>query len=111
MRVFRIPLVLVLLVARPLAVALGPGVSRRGVLALGTAAASGLGPPRCSGADDSEDAALAMRIRDRRALMQAGRSTSSRQEIFDLSRQRATLVYNTTSKAATCDNPLGLPCL
>ena len=47
-------------------------------------------------------------IRERRAMMQQSRSTSSRQEVFDLSRQRATL-YNTTYQGAAC--PPGIPCL
>ena len=50
----------------------------------------------------------ARRKEERRALVRAGRSTSSRQEILDLSRQRAAL-YNTTSRAANCIP--GLPCI
>ena len=47
-------------------------------------------------------------IRERRAMMRQSRSTSSRQEIFDLSTQRAAL-YNATYQGASC--PPGLPCL
>ena len=46
-------------------------------------------------------------IRERRAMMQQSRSSTSRQEVFDLSRQRATL-YNTTYQGASC--PPGIPC-
>jgi len=47
------------------------------------------------------------RISERRALFQQSRSTRSRQELFNLSRQRASL-YNTTSQAANCVP--GFPC-
>ena len=47
------------------------------------------------------------RIRERRALFKQSRTTRSRQEIFDLSRQRA-MIYNTTSNAASCI--AGFPC-
>ena len=46
-------------------------------------------------------------IQKRRTMLQQSRSTTSRQELFELSRQRAAL-YNTTYQGATCPN--GLPC-
>ena len=48
------------------------------------------------------------RLSERRALMQQSRTTRSRQEVLDLSRQRASL-YNTTSRAVSCVSEL--PCL
>ena len=66
---------------------------------------------RADAAEIDERAALDLKLAERRQLMRAGRSTSSRQEILDLSRQRAAVVFNTTSRAANCDNKLGLPCL
>jgi len=47
------------------------------------------------------------RIKERRALSKQSRSTSSRQEVFELSKQRA-LLYNTTYKGSSCIS--GLPC-
>ena len=54
------------------------------------------------------DESCRKRLEDRRALYQQSRTTNNRQEMFDLSRQRAAL-YNTTSRASTCIP--GLPCL
>ena len=48
------------------------------------------------------------KIQDRRTLMRQSKSTSSRQEVFDLSRQRANL-YGVESKAASCIK--GIPCI
>lgn len=48
------------------------------------------------------------RIMKRRALMQQSRSTTSRQQIMDLSKQRA-LLYNTTYQGASCSP--NIPCL
>jgi hypothetical protein len=48
------------------------------------------------------------RLQERRQLMEASRSSNSRQSYLDLSRQRAAL-YNTTSKAVSC--PPSIPCL
>lgn len=48
------------------------------------------------------------RLAERRALMQQSRSSTSRQDVLDLSRQRATL-YGTTFQGAQC--PDGIPCL
>ena len=52
--------------------------------------------------------ALVQRMQERRQLMEASRSSNSRQSYLDLSRQRAAL-YNTTSKAVSC--PPNIPCL
>ena len=54
-------------------------------------------------------AALQERLRERRQLLELSRSSGDRQRYFDLSRQRAAVVYNTTSRAATC--PPNIPCL
>lgn len=48
------------------------------------------------------------RIEDRRAMMRQSRSSTSRQDVFDLSRQRAKL-YGTDYRGATCLR--GIPCL
>ena len=58
-------------------------------------------------ADD--DAALQAKLAERRKLMELSRSSNDRQRYFDLSRQRASVVYNTTSRAASCVP--GLPCI
>eukprot|EP00566_Odontella_aurita_P009228 CAMPEP_0113547082 /NCGR_PEP_ID=MMETSP0015_2-20120614/12156_1 /TAXON_ID=2838 /ORGANISM="Odontella" /LENGTH=507 /DNA_ID=CAMNT_0000447593 /DNA_START=40 /DNA_END=1566 /DNA_ORIENTATION=+ /assembly_acc=CAM_ASM_000160 len=47
-------------------------------------------------------------IEERRAMMRQSRSSTSRQDVFDLSRQRAAL-YNATYQGASC--PPGVPCL
>lgn len=49
------------------------------------------------------------RILERRAMMQQSRTTTRRQDMFELSKQRATLVYNTTYQGASC--PPGVPCI
>ena len=54
------------------------------------------------------DAECKQRIADRRALFEQSRTTSDRQKILDLSRQRAAL-YNTSFQGASCI--AGLPCL
>lgn len=51
--------------------------------------------------------ALVVRMKERRQLMEASRSSDNRQSYLDLSRQRAAL-YNTTSKAVSC--PPNIPC-
>ena len=63
-------------------------------------------------AEDDEAAraaALQAKLAERRKLMELSRSSNDRQRYFDLSRQRASVVYNTTSKAASCVP--GLPCI
>ena len=60
-------------------------------------------------ADDFEcDEACKQRIADRRALFEQSRTNRNRQDVLDLSRQRAAL-YNTTFKGASCIP--GIPCL
>lgn len=54
------------------------------------------------------DDACRSRIAERRALFEQSRTTSDRQKILDLSRQRAAL-YNTTFRGASCIP--GVPCL
>ena len=51
---------------------------------------------------------LLQKMKERRQLMEASRSSNNRQSYLDLSRQRAAL-YNTTSKAVSC--PPNIPCL
>mmetsp|Transcript_37962 Transcript_37962/g.83242 ORF Transcript_37962/g.83242 Transcript_37962/m.83242 type:complete len:153 (+) Transcript_37962:61-519(+) len=48
------------------------------------------------------------RIEDRRAMMKQSRSSTSRQEVFELSKQRAKL-YGSEYKGANCVE--GIPCL
>ena len=57
---------------------------------------------------DEEKERIRQRILERRQLMQASKSTNSRQDYLDLSRQRAAL-YNTTYRGVTC--PPNIPCL
>jgi hypothetical protein len=52
---------------------------------------------------------LRQRMMERRQLMEASRSSNSRQSYLDLSKQRASLVYNTTYRGVTC--PPNIPCL
>jgi len=61
--------------------------------------------------DADEEAARALRekLAARRQLLELSRSSPDRQRYFDLSRQRAAVVYNTTSRAANC--PPNIPCL
>ena len=63
-------------------------------------------PPPASAAECDE--ACQARIAERRAIYMQSRTTTSRQDMFDLSRQRAAL-YNTTYRGASCVP--GLPCL
>jgi hypothetical protein len=51
---------------------------------------------------------LRQRLLERRKLMEASRSSNSRQSYLDLSRQRAVL-YNTTFQGVTC--PPNIPCI
>lgn len=59
--------------------------------------------------DAARAAALQEKLADRRKMMELSRSSNDRQRYFDLSRQRASAVYNTTSRAASCVP--GLPCI
>ena len=54
------------------------------------------------------DEACRQRIADRRAIFAQSRTTTSRQNMMDLSKQRAAL-YNTTYQGASCIP--GIPCL
>ena len=54
-------------------------------------------------------AALQEKLAERRKLMELSRSSNDRQRYFDLSRQRASVVYNTTYQGASCIP--GLPCI
>ena len=59
--------------------------------------------------DAAARAALQAKLAERRKLMELSRSSNDRQRYFDLSRQRASVVYNTTYRGATCVQ--GLPCI
>ena len=75
--------------------------------ALRSAARGGVSP--AAAADrDACDEACKQRIADRRALFEQSRTTSDRQTIINLSKQRAKL-YNTTFQGVECIP--GLPCL
>ena len=63
--------------------------------------------PSAASAAECDDACRE-RIAERRALFEQSRTTSDRQKILDLSRQRAAL-YNTTFRGASCIP--GVPCL
>ena len=54
-------------------------------------------------------AALQEKLAERRKLMELSRSSNDRQRYFDLSRQRASVVYNTTYRGAQCVP--GVPCI
>lgn len=70
------------------------------------AAATTTATPTTLSAEEKER--IRQRILERRQLMQASKSTNSRQDYLDLSRQRAAL-YNTTYRGVTC--PPNIPCL
>ena len=59
--------------------------------------------------DAAARAALQEKLAERRKLMELSRSSNDRQRYFDLSRQRASVVYNTTYRGASCVP--GLPCI
>ena len=60
------------------------------------------------GLTEAEKERIRQRLLERRQLMQASKSTNSRQDYLDLSRQRAAL-YNTTYRGVTCSP--NIPCL
>ena len=90
------------------------GSPTRRKLLLGSAGAA-VALPAFAAAEDDADAdaaaraALQEKLAERRKLMELSRSSNDRQRYFDLSRQRASVVYNTASKAASCVP--GLPCI
>ena len=59
--------------------------------------------------DAAARAALQAKLAERRKLMELSRSSNDRQRYFDLSRQRASVVYNTTYQGVSCVP--GLPCI
>ena len=89
-------------------------LDRRAVLTGGTAAVLATAVARPSFAEEPAAAAPACdeacrrMLAERRALFQQSRTTSDRQVILDLSRQRAKL-YNTTFRGASCIP--GIPCI
>lgn len=84
-------------------VLIGSSTLLAGIPNLATAASE-----EVSALTDEERQEILQRLKERRQLMQASRSTSNRQDYLDLSRQRAKL-YNTTSKAWSC--PPNIPCV
>ena len=86
------------------------GSPTRRKLLLGSAGAAVVALPALAEDDEAaRAAALQAKLAERRKLMELSRSSNDRQRYFDLSRQRASVVYNTTSKAASCVP--GLPCI
>ncbi len=83
-------------------------------LLLGSAGAAVALPAFAATEDDAaaaaaRAAALQEKLAKRRKLMELSRSSNDRQRYFDLSRQRASVVYNTTYQGASCIP--GLPCI
>jgi peptide deformylase len=69
--------------------------------------------PRANAAemDECDETCIAERkriIEERRAMMRQSRTNTRRQDVFELSRQRAAM-YNTTNQGAQC--PPGIPCI
>ena len=85
------------------------GSPTRRKLLLGGAGAAVALPALAEDDEAARAAALQAKLAERRKLMELSRSSNDRQRYFDLSRQRASVVYNTTSKAASCVP--GLPCI
>ena len=85
------------------------GSPTRRKLLLGSAGAAVALPALAEDDEAARAAALQAKLAERRKLMELSRSSNDRQRYFDLSRQRASVVYNTTSKAASCVP--GLPCI
>ena len=77
-------------------------------LLLGSAGAA-VALPTFAEDDAAARAALQEKLAERRKLMELSRSSNDRQRYFDLSRQRASVVYNTTYRGASCVP--GLPCI
>ena len=67
-----------------------------------------LNPPSAIECDEECKEQRRRRIEDRRAMMRQSRSTSSRQEVFELSKQRARL-YGSEYQGLNCID--GVPCL
>ena len=85
-------------------IAVTPGAAAAAAVTPGAAAAAE--PPSAAAAPD---AALAARLAERRQLLELSRSSPDRQRYFDVSKQRASVVFNTTSKAWSCPGG-GAPC-
>lgn len=101
--------------------ALQPALQRRRALCLARDAALAVTFPirRAAAADEAATASAPAEIDEaaerqrliakRRAQMELSRSSSDRQIYFDLSKQRAERVYNTTYQGANCIP--GIPCI
>ena len=83
---------------------------RRIIIAPAATALSVVALPALAEDDEAaRAAALQEKLAERRKLMELSRSSNDRQRYFDLSRQRASVVYNTTYQGASCVP--GLPCI
>ena len=83
---------------------------RRIIIAPAATALPLVAPPALAEDDEAaRAAALQAKLAERRKLMELSRSSNDRQRYFDLSRQRASVVYNTTYRGASCVP--GLPCI
>ena len=82
--------------------------TRRRII-IATPAATALPVFAAEDEDAAARAALQAKLAERRKLMELSRSSNDRQRYFDLSRQRASVVYNTTYQGASCVP--GLPCI
>ena len=87
----------------------GSPTRRKLLLGLGSAGAAVALPALAEDDEAARAAALQAKLAERRKLMELSRSSNDRQRYFDLSRQRASVVYNTSSRAASCVP--GLPCI
>ena len=86
------------------------GSPTRRKLLLGSSAGAAVALPALAEDDEAaRAAALQAKLAERRKLMELSRSSNDRQRYFDLSRQRASVVYNTTYRGASCVP--GLPCI
>ena len=85
------------------------GSPTRRKLLLGSAGAAVALPALAEDDEAARAAALQAKLAERRKLMELSRSSNDRQRYFDLSRQRASVVYNTTYQGASCVP--GLPCI
>ena len=85
------------------------GSPTRRKLLLGSAGAAVALPALAEDDEAARAAALQEKLAERRKLMELSRSSNDRQRYFDLSRQRASAVYNTTYQGASCVP--GLPCI
>ena len=87
---------------------LGPPTSSKNPASIASNNTSGSGSTSAVECDEECKEQRRRRIEERRAMMRQSRSTSSRQEVFELSKQRARL-YGSDYKGANCID--GVPCI